>query len=310
MIDLKKENAALKRQEVILLNTVDALRIEIETDKLDHAETLEELNNLKKSINMRNTGIMDLEDRLRTQRTTIESKEIGFTNTSRSGKTALVKAKAQSHVILAKQPSPRIFDQHSFRKQGERRCFYCNHVGHIKSRCPEFHKFLRKMSQVSNFHKKQVRHVKQKGEVCHVAFSSASHQSKERWFFDRGYSRHMTGNPEFLVNIKKCTPNSVKFGNGIEGRVLGIGTLKVPGLPRLTKVHLVEGLQANLVSISQLCDGENCFQFTQDKCVVKNNQNETILTGRRASNNCYMLDLGLPLATSAWISTTLKTPTA
>ncbi|CAM8999045.1 unnamed protein product [Rhodiola kirilowii] len=42
--NLKKKNAGLKRQEVILLNTRDALKIEIETDKEAHVKTLKDPN--------------------------------------------------------------------------------------------------------------------------------------------------------------------------------------------------------------------------------------------------------------------------
>ncbi|CAM8990088.1 unnamed protein product [Rhodiola kirilowii] len=107
----------------------------------------------------------------------------------------------------------------------------------------------------------------------------------------------MTGNSEFLTNIEECKGSSnVTFGDGVESRVLGKGTLNVRGLPRLKEVLLVKGLQANLISISQLCDGEHHVQFSQDECVVLNKNNETVLTGRRSSNNCYLLNLGKPNA--------------
>ena len=56
------------------------------------------------------------------------------------------------------------------------------------------------------------------------------------------------------------------FGNGEKRKVVGKGTLNVEGLPNLTKVFLVEGLKANLVSISQLCDEGLMVRFTKDEC--------------------------------------------
>ncbi|CAM8948310.1 unnamed protein product [Rhodiola kirilowii] len=107
----------------------------------------------------------------------------------------------------------------------------------------------------------------------------------------------MTGNPEFLTDIEEYKGSSnVTFGDGVEGRVLGKGMLNVQGLPRLKDVFLVKGLQANLISISQLCDGEHHVQFTQDECVVLKKYNKPVLTGRRSSNNCYLLNLGKPNA--------------
>ncbi|CAM8998987.1 unnamed protein product [Rhodiola kirilowii] len=105
----------------------------------------------------------------------------------------------------------------------------------------------------------------------------------------------MTGNSEFLTNLEETKGSSnVTFGDGGEGRVIGKGILNVQGLPRLKDVFLVKGLQANLISISQLCDGEHHVQFTQNECVVLNKNDEPVLTGRRSSNNCYLLNLGKP----------------
>ncbi|CAM8877440.1 unnamed protein product [Rhodiola kirilowii] len=81
----------------------------------------------------------------------------------------------------------------------------------------------------------------------------------------------MTGNPEFLTNVEEFNGKFVTFGDGIEGRVLGRGTMNVQGLPRLKEVLLIKGLLANLISISQLCDREHHVRFTQDECVVLNN---------------------------------------
>ncbi|CAM8911389.1 unnamed protein product [Rhodiola kirilowii] len=116
----------------------------------------------------------------------------------------------------------------------------------------------------------------------------------------------MTGNFEFLINIKEHKGSSnVTFGDGVKGRVLGKGILNVQGLPRLKEVFLVKGLQANLISISQLCDGEHHVRFTQDECVVLNKDNEPVLTGRRSSNNCYLLNPGKPNAeTTCFLSKT------
>ncbi|CAM8895359.1 unnamed protein product [Rhodiola kirilowii] len=102
----------------------------------------------------------------------------------------------------------------------------------------------------------------------------------------------MIGNPTFFTNVEEFKGKYVTFGDGVKGHVLGRGTLNVPGLPRLKEVLLVKGLQANLISISQLCDGEHHVQFTQDECVVLKKNDVPVLTGRRSSNNCYLLNLG------------------
>ncbi|CAM8877858.1 unnamed protein product [Rhodiola kirilowii] len=90
--DLKQENDTLKRREVNLTEIIDSLKCEIETGKLAHEATIEELNHLKKTVKMLNSGTKDLDSILGAQRIGGGHKGLGFTRESRSGKTAFVKA--------------------------------------------------------------------------------------------------------------------------------------------------------------------------------------------------------------------------
>ena len=74
----------------------------------------------------------------------------------------------------------------------------------------------------------------------------------------------MTGNREFFINLQPCSLEFVTFGDEGKGLVLGSGSLKVPGMPRLENVLLVEGLKVNLISISQLYD-VNLLSSLQNK---------------------------------------------
>ncbi|XP_019179845.1 PREDICTED: uncharacterized protein LOC109175043 [Ipomoea nil] len=77
----------------------------------------------------------------------------------------------------------------------------------------------------------------------------------------------------------KFAPREVTFGDGVKGKITGIGTLNVTGLPRLKQVLLVEGLHANLISISQLCDQEWKVCFTKDSCNVTDYQKNCVMEG-------------------------------
>ncbi|CAM8990089.1 unnamed protein product [Rhodiola kirilowii] len=66
--DLKQENDTLKRREVNLTDIIDSLKCEIETGKLAHEATIEELNHLKKTVKMLNSGTKDLDSILGPQR--------------------------------------------------------------------------------------------------------------------------------------------------------------------------------------------------------------------------------------------------
>ncbi|CAM8937745.1 unnamed protein product [Rhodiola kirilowii] len=296
---LKKKNDDLQRREVNLLNIMDALKCEIETEKLVHTETLEELNNLKKSVKMLNSGTKNLDDILGAQRTSSGYKGLGFTGASSSGKTTFVKAKPRSHVVPAEHlprrkatwyPS-RKQKQNDVRRRDGRICYYCNKRGHIKPRCYEFLAYLRKLKQKPVPQVRQVWRVKQKEEVCLDAYCSTSHLKRGRWYFDSGCSAHMTGDPNFLANIKLFKGQSVTFGNGVKGKVIGKGTWKVQGIPELESVLLVDGLEVNLISISQLCDEDHHIKFTQDTCQVLNKEGECIMQGSRSLNNCYLLKI-------------------
>ena len=67
-------------------------------------------------------------------------------------------------------------------------------------------------------------------------------------------AQSLTGKKDLLTNLQPCGLESVTFGDGVKGTVIGSGLLKVPSMPELENVLLVEGLKVNLISISQLCD--------------------------------------------------------
>ncbi|KAF8045431.1 hypothetical protein N665_4947s0002 [Sinapis alba] len=88
---------------------------------------------------------------------------------------------------------------------------------------------------------------------CKVAYTSAHNSSCSEipWYFDSGCSRHMTGN-------------------------------------RLINVYFVDGLKANLISVSQLCDEGLQVTFTKKECHAIDEKGNVVLCGLRSGNNCYM----------------------
>ena len=98
----------------------------------------------------------------------------------------------------------------------------------------------------------------------------------------------MTGTKEFLKDIVEMNGSSVKYGNGGKGKILGIGTLNVPGFPPLKEVLLVEGLVANLISNCQLCDDDLEVHFNKLSVNVFDSDMNCIMSGCSSSDNCYM----------------------
>ena len=71
--------------------------------------------------------------------------------------------------------------------------------------------------------------------------------------------------------------------------MLGKGTLLANGLPKLKNFLHVEGLKANLLSISQLCDQKLNVTFTKDNCKVLNRSGEVVLEESQSADKCYKL---------------------
>lgn len=162
-------------------------------------------------------------------------------------------------------------------------CHYCNRPGHIRLYCKFYLGDKRKQASLSTGSKSQGR--MHQGYAVHTCNRSIIGNV---WYVDSGCSKHMTGNKDFLTNIKMGSSDRVKFADGVESRVLGSGTLNIPGMPPLKKVLYVEGLTSNLISISQLCDEGLDVQFDNKQCIITKDQAE-YLVGRRSANECYLV---------------------
>ncbi|KAG9442194.1 hypothetical protein H6P81_018048 [Aristolochia fimbriata] len=125
----------------------------------------------------------------------------------------------------------------------------------------------------------------------YAAHTARKARSDGTWYFDSCCSRHMTCNAGNLTDIHREDGGQVTFGDGAKGAIIGRGRLKVDGFPKLENVLLVNGLKANLLSISQLCDQNLHVRFTKEGCVVEDDKRQSVLEGTRTSDNCYKLNV-------------------
>ncbi|WZZ78931.1 hypothetical protein YC2023_099503 [Brassica napus] len=90
--------------------------------------------------------------------------------------------------------------------------------------------------------------------VSNVAYTSAEEASQSQlpWYFDSGCSKHMTGNEDYIEKLELIRGGKVTFGDGGQGKIRAIGITSRPDVPKLSNVYFVEGLKANLISVSQL----------------------------------------------------------
>src|SRR4030065_2618454 len=105
----------------------------------------------------------------------------------------------------------------------------------------------------------------------------------------------MTGVKDFLNDLRYHATNLVMFGDGSKSKVKGTGNLIGAEHPRLDYVLFVEGLTANLISISQLCDKNMTVIFTKTECMATNGKNEVLMKGVESKDNCY---IWMPLKTT------------
>ncbi|KAL4030897.1 hypothetical protein IC575_009151 [Cucumis melo] len=97
----------------------------------------------------------------------------------------------------------------------------------------------------------------------------------------------MTGNRSYFTNLNDCDTGHVTFGDGAKGKIIAKGNIDKDDLPRLNDVRYVDGLKANLISISQLCDQCYKVSFDDTGCVVMNKENQICMSGKRQADNCY-----------------------
>ncbi|XP_073130814.1 uncharacterized protein [Henckelia pumila] len=94
---------------------------------------------------------------------------------------------------------------------------------------------------------------------------------------------------DHLTDYIEQNGGRVTYGGGAKERIVGKGTLNVEGFPKIHNILHVEGLNANLISISQLCDDDLHVKFDKNICEVFDNTNRWVITDTRSVDNCYQL---------------------
>nr|GEV16631.1 putative ribonuclease H-like domain-containing protein [Tanacetum cinerariifolium] len=136
--------------------------------------------------------------------------------------------------------------------------------------------------------------------IDHISKDSGSYTLKrfkyDQEIFDRGCSRHMTGNKSYLTYYQEIDGRFVAFGgNAKRGKITGKGKIRTGKLD-FEDVYFVKELKFNLFSVSQMYDKKNNVLFTDTECVVLSsdfkllNESQVLLKVPR-NNNMYSFDL-------------------
>nr|KAJ0227036.1 hypothetical protein LSAT_V11C100049630 [Lactuca sativa] len=117
-------------------------------------------------------------------------------------------------------------------------------------------------------------------------------QFDDKWYIDSGCSRHMTGRKEELREFRSLKDGGfVKFGNNSYGTIKGYGMI-TNGDFSIRKVAYVEGLQHNLISVSQLVMGTGLKVSFDDKgSKIFEKQTKKVLLKSARKGEMYPLNL-------------------
>jgi hypothetical protein len=172
-------------------------------------------------------------------------------------------------------------------QEGDLECFRCHNYGHKASSCR-----LMEVSEKPKFirEKKKLWKEKTSKEECLIALKA---QDKEDlWYVDSGCSKHMTGNKDKFLNLKK-QKGKVTFGDNASGNILGKGTVSL-GKDKAKDVLLVEKLKPSLLSVSQTCDQGHFCIFDSQKCEIRREDSGKLVgTAPRTPENVYILNTKL-----------------
>jgi len=106
-----------------------------------------------------------------------------------------------------------------------------------------------------------------------------------------GCSRHMTGDKSKLTDFVSKEEGYVTFGDNNKERIMGEGNIWNQHKTQIKNVLYVNGLEHNLLSISQLCDKGFKIEFNQNWCFIcEATSGEVVHIGKRIGN-IYVLNI-------------------
>jgi hypothetical protein len=173
-------------------------------------------------------------------------------------------------------------------------CYKCNNYGHKASNC-RLSKDSMKTS-ISNSQEEKYKkiwkekQIEEKETECKVALYAKNKRSQ--WYVDNGCSKHMTGDQNKFLNLKRKEKGSVIFGDDVSAKILGRGTVSLGNnRAKEENVLLVENLKPNLLSVSQTCDQGHILIFDSQKCEIrKEDLGKLVVVAPRTSSDVYILN--------------------
>jgi hypothetical protein len=100
------------------------------------------------------------------------------------------------------------------------------------------------------------------------------HPVDQSWIIDSGCTNHMTGEKIMFSSYEKNEDpqRAITFGDGNQGLVKGLSKIAISPYHSIYKIFLIDSLDYNLLSVSQLCKmGYNCLFTDVGVTIVRRN---------------------------------------
>lgn len=206
--------------------------------------------------------LIDLESRVNTANSRDDNETISTTET------ALV----VKHVPHKKNEGTKFFDKSKIK------CYNCGKKGHFKRDCRikmEMNKNKNKMTEYSLNIRENIK--------CY----------EKAWLIDSGASTHISGNLEHFHEIQDIPTRTVVFGNDqvAEARKCGDVHISFEEGQKITirEVLYVEGMKANILSVSKLVNTGLTVNFTKDGCSLMNTDGRLLIGLKSTVEGLYSL---------------------
>jgi hypothetical protein len=153
-------------------------------------------------------------------------------------------------------------------------CYICNNFGHMAKYCrmtiPP-----RESQQNNNSHRQEPQQriwIRKKDQFTNeeCTLSLQDKHKKHGWYFDNGCSKHMTGDEDKFITLRKGRDGLVSFGNDDSTRIIRKGTVRIGNKNTKAKnVLLVEHMKHNILSVIKMCDQGHKLTFDSQKCEIR-----------------------------------------
>jgi hypothetical protein len=112
---------------------------------------------------------------------------------------------------------------------------------------------------------------------------------------DSGCTNYMTGEKDMFTSFEEndCSSDIIMFGDNSEERVLGYGKIVITTDHSISKVLLVDSLDYNLMSMSQLCEMSYNYLFTNKGVAIFRRYDSSYAFSGILKGKLYLMNFNL-----------------